>query len=151
MEETLNREFKLAERSGHPIGVIILDVDFFKKFNDTYGHEAGDIVLVELAKLLSGSVRKGDVVCRYGGEEFVIILPGPPQQAAIERAEIVRARVEKDLRINYQGHNIRVTISLGAAFFPAHGQTPEQVLKAADTALYKAKETGRNRAVEASA
>ena len=149
MEETLNREFKLAERSGHPIGVIILDVDFFKKFNDTYGHEAGDIVLVELAKLLSGSVRKGDVVCRYGGEEFVIILPGPPPDAAIERAELVRARVENELRIEYQGHSIRVTISLGAASYPIHGQTPDKVLKAADNALYKAKESGRNRAVEA--
>lgn len=147
MEETLNREFKLSERTQHPIGVIILDVDFFKKFNDTYGHEAGDIVLVELAKLLSTSVRKGDVVCRYGGEEFVIILPGPPPESAIERAEMVRARVENDLRITYRGHDFRVTISVGAAFYPAHGQTPDQVLKAADTALYKAKDSGRNRAL----
>ena len=150
MEETLNREFKLSERSGLPIGAIILDVDFFKKFNDTYGHEAGDIVLVELAKLLSGSVRKGDVVCRYGGEEFVIILPGSANEGTYERAEAVRARVENDLRISYQGHDIRVTISLGAAYFPKHGQTPDQVLKAADNALYASKEAGRNRATMAS-
>lgn len=150
MEETLKREFMLAERDKHPIGVIILDVDFFKKFNDTYGHDAGDVVLVELGKLLSTSVRKGDVVCRYGGEEFVVILPGPPPEAALERAEILRAKVESDLRIPYQGKALQLTISLGAAFYPAHGKTPDQVLKAADTALYRAKESGRNRAVLAS-
>lgn len=151
MEETLKREFMLAERDKHQIGVIILDVDFFKKFNDTYGHDAGDIVLIELSKLLSTSVRKGDVVCRYGGEEFVVILPGPPPGAALERAEMLRAKVENELRIPYQGKSLQLTISLGAAFYPDHGATPDQILKAADTALYRAKESGRNRAVLASA
>lgn len=150
MEETLNREFMQAKRSKHPIGLIILDVDFFKKFNDTYGHDAGDVVLVELGKLLAGNVRREDVVCRYGGEEFVVILPGPPMEKAFERAEILRAKVESDLRITYQGQTLQLTISLGAAVFPVHGENPDQVLKAADTALYAAKKAGRNRAVLAS-
>ena len=149
MEETLSREFSKAERDEYPVGVIMLDVDFFKKFNDTYGHEAGDIVLIELSKLLVKSVRKEDVVCRYGGEEFVVILPGPLEDQSIKRAEIIRSRVEKELKIRYNDHDIRVTISLGAAFYPDHGATPEEVLKAADTALYVAKEEGRNRAVSA--
>ena len=150
MEETLKREFMLAERAKHPVGLIILDVDFFKKFNDTYGHDAGDMVLVELAKLLASNVRKGDVVCRFGGEEFVVILPGPPPEAALARAELLRAKVENELRINYQGQALQLTISLGAAIYPAHGENPEQILKAADTALYSAKESGRNRAILAS-
>jgi len=149
MEETLAREFSHAERNGQPIGVIILDVDFFKKFNDTYGHEAGDIVLIELSNTLTKSVRKGDVVCRYGGEEFVVILPGPPSERSIERAETIRSNVENGLRIQYHEHEFQVTISLGAAVFPVHGSTPEEVLKAADNALYRAKEQGRNRAVSA--
>jgi diguanylate cyclase (GGDEF)-like protein len=107
-------------------------------------------VLVELGKLLAGNVRREDVVCRYGGEEFVVILPGPPLEKAFERAEILRAKVESDLRITYQGQTLQLTISLGAAVFPVHGETPDQVLKAADTALYAAKKAGRNRAVLAS-
>jgi diguanylate cyclase (GGDEF)-like protein len=150
MEETLKREFMFAARAKHPVGLIILDVDFFKKFNDTYGHDAGDIVLVELARLLASNVRNCDVVCRFGGEEFVIILPGPPPEAALARAELLRAKVENELQINYQGQALKLTISLGAAIYPTHGETPDQILKAADTALYKAKESGRNRAMLAS-
>ncbi|MDP2106925.1 MAG: diguanylate cyclase, partial [Desulfobulbaceae bacterium] len=149
MEETLSREFKAYERTKHPVGVIILDVDFFKKFNDTYGHEAGDLVLIELGKVLSANVRKEDVVCRFGGEEFVVILLGAPPEQALVRAELLRSKVETDLRLTYHGHDIRVTISLGAASFPEHGEAPDQVLKAADTALYRAKEAGRNRAFQA--
>ncbi len=150
MEETMAREFRQAHRNGQPVGVIMLDVDFFKNFNDTYGHEAGDLVLVELAKLLQASVRKEDVVCRYGGEEFVIILPGPPLDMSIQRAEVIRAQVDEKLRLHYNEHEVHVTISLGAACFPVHGDDPDVVLKAADEALYLAKEKGRNRAVAAS-
>jgi len=144
MEETLQREFAAADRTGKPVGLIILDVDFFKKFNDTYGHEAGDLVLKELAAKLSSSVRKSDVVCRFGGEEFVIILPGPPEERALQRAEVIRAAVENDMHIRYHEHVFQVTISLGVAVYPRHGKTPEEVLKAADSALYRAKEQGRN-------
>ena len=149
MEETLQREFTAADRTGRPVGVIILDVDFFKKFNDTYGHEAGDLVLKELAKKLTSCVRKSDVVCRYGGEEFVVIFPGPPEDRALERAEVIRAAVDNEMRIRYHENVFHVTISLGVAVYPRHGKTPEEVLKAADTALYRAKEQGRNQAVAA--
>ncbi len=149
MEETLSREFKAAERDNKPVGVIILDVDFFKKFNDTYGHEAGDIVLVELAKNLTKNVRKSDVVCRYGGEEFVVVLPGQHIEKVVERAEVIRQCVENDLRIKYNEHVFQLTISLGAATYPAHGSDYDTVLKAADNALYKAKEGGRNQTVGA--
>ncbi len=149
MEETLQREFMQSQRSKRPIGIVILDVDFFKQFNDTYGHKAGDIVLVELAGLLANTIRKGDVVCRYGGEEFLIILPGISASTTIERAETVRARVERELKVMYNDEWLPITISLGAAAFPDHGRTPEDVLKAADDALYKAKEDGRNRVFSA--
>jgi diguanylate cyclase (GGDEF)-like protein len=149
MEETLQREFLQSQRSKRPIGIVILDVDFFKQFNDTYGHKAGDIVLVELAGLLANTIRKGDVVCRYGGEEFLIILPGISASTTIERAETVRARVERELKIIYNDEWLPITISLGTAAFPDHGRTPEEVLKAADVALYKAKDAGRNRVFSA--
>jgi diguanylate cyclase (GGDEF)-like protein len=124
-------------------------VDFFKQFNDTYGHKAGDIVLVELANLLANTIRKGDVVCRYGGEEFLIILPGSSASTTIERAETVRSRVERELKIIYNDEWLPITISLGAAAFPDNGRTPDEVLKAADVALYKAKDDGRNRVFSA--
>jgi diguanylate cyclase (GGDEF)-like protein len=149
MEETLQREFIQSQRSKRPIGVVILDVDFFKQFNDTYGHKAGDIVLVELAGLLSNTIRKGDIVCRYGGEEFLIIMPGISASTTMERAETVRTRVERELKIIYNDEWLPITISLGAAAFPDHGRTPEDVIKAADDALYKAKDDGRNRVFSA--
>ncbi len=147
MEETLEREFKHAERNTRPVSIIILDVDFFKKFNDTYGHKIGDIVLIELANLLTNTIRKGDVVCRYGGEEFLIILPGIPADKASDRAEKIRKEVEFGLKIEHNKKSLPITISLGTAAFPENGNSHEEVLKAADDALYKAKAQGRNIAV----
>ncbi|MEW6427895.1 MAG: diguanylate cyclase [Thermodesulfobacteriota bacterium] len=149
MEETMLREFKRAERQGHETGVIILDVDFFKKFNDTWGHEAGDVVLKRLAQRFQEKVRQEDIVCRYGGEEFVIILPGSSLEQTVERAEEIRHSVENDLHIKYGGHEFKVTISMGAASYPRHGRVSDDILKAADAALYRAKETGRNRVMAA--
>ncbi len=149
MEETLLREFKRAERLQAPIGVIILDVDFFKKFNDTYGHEAGDVVLKSLARHMQKKVRQGDIVCRYGGEEFVIIMPGSPIEQTVERAEAIRRSVEEEMRPTYGTETFKVTISMGAASYPRHGKTPEEVLGQADAALYRSKEAGRNRVTAA--
>jgi diguanylate cyclase (GGDEF)-like protein len=149
MEESLAREFNQAERSKKPVGIIIMDVDFFKQFNDTYGHHAGDLVLVELAKLLRDNTRKGDIVCRYGGEEFLIILPGTPFDKIIQRAEMIRDKVQRELRIEHNGEWLPITISLGAAACPDHGSSPEEVIKTADDALYRAKDQGRNRLVYA--
>jgi diguanylate cyclase (GGDEF)-like protein len=149
MEESLSREFIQAERSKKPVGIIIMDVDFFKKFNDTYGHHVGDVVLVKLGKLLSNNIRKGDIVCRYGGEEFLIILPGASLSKIIQRAEMLRDKVEKELRIEHNGECLPITISLGAAAYPDHGSSPEEVIKIADNALYKAKDQGRNMVVYA--
>ncbi|RJQ47315.1 MAG: diguanylate cyclase [Nitrospiraceae bacterium] len=147
MEETLEREVVQAERSKRPVGVIMADVDFFKQLNDTYGHKAGDIVLIELAKLLVNITRKGDVVCRYGGEEFLIILPGASVEQIIQRAEIIRDKVENELKVLHNNELLRITVSLGAAAYPDHGSSPDDVLKAADNALYRAKEQGRNMAI----
>ncbi len=149
MEETLEREFIQAARNRRPVSIIILDVDFFKQFNDTYGHKVGDLFLIELANLLTNSTRKGDIVCRYGGEEFLIILPGAPASMAIERAEMIRAKVDRELKIEHNDEWLPITISLGTAAFPDNGNSPEKVMKAADDALYKAKEHGRNSAVPA--
>lgn len=149
MEETLEREFIQAARNRKPLSIIILDVDFFKQFNDIYGHKVGDLFLIELANLLTKSIRKGDIVCRYGGEEFLIILPDAPGSNAIELAEVIRARVDRELRIVHNEEWLPITISLGTAAYPDNGNSPEQVMKAADDALYKAKAQGRNSAVPA--
>ncbi len=145
MEETLEREFHKAQRDNTTVCIIMLDVDFFKKFNDTYGHEAGDIVLIELGRTLEAGVRKEDVVCRYGGEEFFVILPKTSLEEAGKRAETLRASVQDDLRITYGEARFQVTISLGVAAFPGHGESIEAVMNRADAALYASKQAGRNR------
>jgi len=146
MEETLKREFSQADRNGSTVGIVMMDVDYFKKLNDTFGHEAGDIVLIELANLLSDHIRKGDVACRYGGEEFLIIFPNTSFSKTAERAEMIREKVER-LQLNYNKDVLQVTVSLGTAAYPTHGTFPDKVLKMADDALYKAKSDGRNRTV----
>ncbi|MEA5450114.1 diguanylate cyclase [Leptolyngbya sp. CCNP1308] len=149
LEETLTREVQRAQRQHHTIGVIMLDIDHFKQFNDTYGHDAGDRVLETVGQLLRESVRGSDVACRYGGEEMILILPVSPPEATLTRAEEIRQALSL-LQISYSGLMLNsLSASLGVASFPDHGLRAGDVLKAADDALYQAKAQGRNRVVVA--
>ncbi len=146
MEESLHREILRARRPGASVGLMAIDVDHFKRINDTLGHEAGDTALHGIAGEIARCVREEDVACRAGGEEFVFILPGAGEAALRQRAEAVR-RVIEETSIAAGGTTLRVTVSIGLATFPAHGKTGSAVLRAADVALYKAKAGGRNRVV----
>jgi len=145
MSETLDREVHRARRAGHPLGVLMVDVDGFKQQNDAFGHDAGDAILVELGALLQGSLRKEDIACRYGGEEFVLVLPDASLENAARRAEQLRDAVRR-MRIPHKDALLGpVTISVGVAAFPDHGSDATGLLKSADMALYEAKRTGRDR------
>jgi diguanylate cyclase (GGDEF)-like protein len=144
MLEISRREFARAGRSGHCVSILSMDIDHFKKFNDNHGHDAGDTVLRAVADILKSSFQDENVVCRFGGEEFVAILPATPSEAAAQRAEEVRAKIEA-LIIRYIDGNLpRVTISIGVASFPQSGDNFQGVMKVADEALYRAKDGGRN-------
>ena len=148
--ELLPRELMRARRADGKVtsgrlAALLIDLDFFKKVNDTYGHEAGDVVLSEVGKLLRALVRASDIACRYGGEEIVLILPDTTLKAAIERAESIRMKIG-GLRFTHEGASIGpVTASIGVAIFPEHASDAEELLRAADAALYRAKRDGRNR------
>ncbi|GEM_PF-5215473 len=145
LEETLAQEIERTRRKQGKLAAIMLDVDFFKRFNDTYGHEAGDVALAAIGRLLRENVRASDVPCRFGGEEFTVLLPDTDATLAAERAEVIR-RAAHELHLEYDGKPLPgVTISLGAAEFPLHGETGAELLAAADAALYRAKEGGRDR------
>ncbi|HEX6733986.1 MAG TPA: diguanylate cyclase [Azonexus sp.] len=144
LDEMLEREVSRARREGIPLALVMLDIDHFKQVNDTYGHQAGDEVLRTLAATLRADIRTEDMACRYGGEEFLIVLPGMPLAAAIERAEGWRQAVEARL-VGEGGFSIGFTISLGVAAYPEHGKTPDDLTRCADQALYRAKAAGRNR------
>jgi diguanylate cyclase (GGDEF)-like protein len=145
MLETARREFSRAARTGQSISILSIDVDHFKKFNDNHGHDAGDTVLRSVGGCLEATFRNEDVPCRFGGEEFVVILPGADVDAAARRAEYFRGRVEA-LVVRYLDRNLpRITVSIGVAAFPESGDNPQLVLKAADEAMYRAKAGGRNR------
>jgi diguanylate cyclase (GGDEF)-like protein len=131
------------------LGLVLLDLDHFKKLNDTYGHPAGDAALRSLAHLLNQHLRKGDQAARYGGEEFVVILPGSNEEHAKGAAERLRSALQKH-RFVFEGARIPLTASLGVAIWPADGREPDGLLSASDRALYAAKEAGRNRVVVAS-
>jgi diguanylate cyclase (GGDEF)-like protein/PAS domain S-box-containing protein len=149
LQETLEREVSRATRHGHPLSIIFLDLDHFKQFNDAHGHDAGDALLRELGQLLLARLRADDIVCRYGGEEFVLILPEAALEAAHTRAESLRAEI-RGMAVKHYGRLLgTVTASLGVATLPRHGRTGEQVLHAADQALYAAKQAGRDRVVVA--
>lgn len=142
--DALERETAHAGRENSPLSVIILDVDHFKKFNDTHGHKCGDLVLQSLANLLLQNTRRSDIVCRFGGEEFVILLPDATTESALERGENLRKQFEA-LVIEYEGKQIHCTFSAGIASFPIHSVFGETLLGLADEALYISKANGRNR------
>ncbi|MGG6238110.1 PAS domain S-box protein [Nodosilinea sp. AN01ver1] len=149
LEESLAQAIKEAQRHQYPIGVIMLDIDHFKRFNDTYGHEAGDRVLQAVGQLLLDSVRGSDIACRYGGEEMILVLPGSSPEVTLVRAEEIR-QVIGQLQLSYEGLALgTLTTSVGIASYPAHGLSEGNVIRAADAALYQAKAQGRNRVVAA--
>jgi diguanylate cyclase (GGDEF)-like protein len=149
MEEILRQELYKAERNAHPLAVVMLDLDHFKRINDTYGHDVGDEALRKLGLLLRTSFRGGDVACRYGGEEFAVILPGVSLSDAYNRMEGLRLDI-KQLTVRDDGRTVGyLSGSLGIAVYPQHGTSSEQLLKLADEALYRAKQSGRDKVITA--
>jgi diguanylate cyclase (GGDEF)-like protein len=145
MEDSLIRELSRAERVNKSVAVAIVDIDHFKRLNDTFGHTAADAVLREWSELLKAKFRGSDIVCRYGGDEFVIILPDISVEDARQRLEQLREELAR-IVVREDGHSIQaVTVSIGLAFYPVHGRSSQALLQAADRALYKAKEMGRDR------
>ncbi len=142
--EALDQESARSVRENSPFSILILDVDHFKQFNDTYGHKCGDIVLQTLATFLNENTRQGDIVCRYGGEEFVILMTDVAAEDAYKRAEIFRKQFEGTI-VQYEGRELKCTFSAGIASYPVHASTGESLLTHADQALYFSKANGRNR------
>lgn len=149
-DEALQLELARAHRSGQPVALIMADIDHFKRINDHHGHACGDTVLRRIALQLQVRMRAGDLACRYGGEEFTMILPGCSLEAACERAESIRAAMHRAEWSTAECRIAAVTASFGVAAFPLHGDTPESILRAADQALLEAKKGGRDRVVCAS-
>ena len=150
--DTLESEFKFCHTYGRPLSVIYYDLDFFKKVNDTYGHNAGDFILKESANLVKSFTRKDDVLGRFGGEEFVVVLPNTEQKTAAELAERIRIQIAThSFKLDIEQNGVRQaivhtqTISIGVAQVDAQTQTFEQLLEAADKKLYFSKQNGRNR------
>jgi diguanylate cyclase (GGDEF)-like protein/PAS domain S-box-containing protein len=146
LSEALERELARATHGNYPISLVIIDIDHFKKLNDTYGHAMGDSILQNFAKQLIHQTRLEDTVCRYGGEEFLVLLPNITQESALEIAEGWRISFQESHAV-YEGEAINVTVSCGIAEFPASGNTSEKLIVVADKSLYHAKATGRNRVV----
>ena len=142
-QEQLLNTLENSKRYGNHFSLIIIDIDDFKKFNDTFGHQCGDRVLLQVAQLLKRSVRSSDIVCRYGGEEMSIILPNINKESAIYTAEKLCKTVGTK-EILYNDKPVNVTISLGIATFPQEGFTAQEIIKVADERLYKAKANGKN-------
>jgi len=144
LTETLDRELSRAQREGKPTSIVIMDIDHFKNINDSYGHLIGDKFLITIANLIKKQVRGSDIACRYGGEEFLLILPGITAQDAFKRAEELRVMCS-DIHISQDNKEVRVTMSMGVATFPTHATNTDELLIKADKALYASKESGRNR------
>jgi diguanylate cyclase (GGDEF)-like protein len=143
LEETLDRELARAAREDYPVCIIMMDLDHFKRINDTYGHEAGDQVLKAIADAFANEIRRGDFACRYGGEEFVIVMPNIDCEIAYERAEKLREALNS-LSVPYEIYKLTTTVSMGIACYPTNGETRKAILRAADKAMYAAKDAGRD-------
>ncbi len=144
LEEALKREIELAKRKKYALSLIMIDVDHFKQFNDTYGHEAGNAVLSTLGRFLKTHIRASDIACRYGGEELTLILPEATLEDAQKRATLLQEGLKK-LEIHHQGKLLqKITASFGLAEFPRQETTGEGLIQKADEALYAAKQRGRD-------
>lgn len=144
-DETLKAEMDRARRYGHPLGLLMIEIDSFKDFNDLFGHDAGDLVLRKVGEMIQTSARTSDTACRYGGDEFVLILPETSCEAARQFAERLRKEIA-GLELQYLGKTLgKITISIGVAGFPDHGGSADLILRAADKAMYHVKQTGKNR------
>ena len=144
LNETLAREITRVERENNSLSVIMSDIDHFKMINDTYGHQVGDKFLVEIASLMKKHTRDSDIVCRYGGEEFLLVFPGTALASAARRAEEIRQQCA-EIIIQHEGIDLNVTMSLGVATYPTHGKEAEEIIIKVDKALYQSKQSGRNR------
>jgi diguanylate cyclase (GGDEF)-like protein/PAS domain S-box-containing protein len=148
LDETLPRELARVRREGHPLAVVMMDIDHFKRINDSHGHAAGDQVIRAMARALSSGTREGDVVCRHGGEEFVVVMPSMDLDAAMAKAEKWRLAAA-GLCVRHGAAEIHFTISAGVAIFPAQGNDAATLLHCADLAMYQSKSVGRNRVTRA--
>jgi diguanylate cyclase (GGDEF)-like protein len=147
LEESLTHEELRARRHGHQLAIMMIDVDHFKEFNDTLGHAAGDAILRSVGECMLAASRGEDIVARYGGDEFALMMANTSQQTAWRRAELIRERL-LSLEVAYNGSQLGpVTLSVGIAVLPDHGDTAAEVLRAADQALLRSKQAGRNRVV----
>ena len=147
MEESLERELRRAMRTEASVAVLMIDLDHFKQFNDTFGHQGGDALLRAFGEFVRQGTRGQDVACRFGGEEFVIILSSASIDAACKRAEYLREGL-KELKVEYAGQVLgKITLSIGISAYPVHATTTDELLRVADQALYRAKQEGRDRVV----
>lgn len=149
MEGYLRRETKRANRYGHPVALLFLDLDGFKQVNDVHGHMAGSKTLVEVGDLLRRNLRDIDVVARWGGDEFTVVLPETTREGAVEVAERLRRKVEEERFLDDFGLDVRLSVSIGVAAWPLHGTSPETLLAGADAAMYRVKNSGKNGVLEA--
>jgi diguanylate cyclase (GGDEF)-like protein len=147
VDDWFEREIGDAVRDHRPLSVLVIDIDNFKRYNDTYGHECGDLALCEVAAVLRQRIRGGDLACRVGGEEFVLLLPDTTGADAVTLADALRELVASVVPTRNGKMLGRITVSIGAASLGVHGSCKEQLLRAADQALYRAKDQGRNRTV----
>ncbi len=149
LDDILEKQISYAQRHQLNIGLIMIDIDYFKKINDSFGHEAGDLVLKTVSNLVKNQIRKSDFACRYGGEELTVILPNASLEDTQKKAEDLRIAI-KNIRLKYQAQDLsNLSASFGVATFPEHGVTSQSLIRSADVALYTAKKTGRDRVIVA--